>query len=220
MPAHDDDLFRAQTFPGDNAAKADRAVSDDRHRAAGTNFGGDCRVMTSAHYIRERQERWQQSVILSDRQLVERSVRQRNTHRLGLRTRNLFITEEAAVDAGRLEPFATELASAVRPRERHDDEIASLNSSNVSANRFNDADRFMAHDAASFTLRHRFVRPKVAPADAGARDRKNGVCRIDDRCVTHVLDPNVAGAIHNSCSHKTNLLSNDQRPVLFSNSSG
>src|SRR5206468_2567583 len=49
---------------------------------------------------------------------------------------------------------------------------------------------------------HRVVRPEVAAADAGADDADDRVGGLDDRRVGDVLDPDVAGAVHDGCAHQ------------------
>ena len=64
-----------------------------------------------------------------------------------------------------------------------------------------DADGLVAHALARRRLGPRLVRPEVAAADAGAGDADDRVGRVDDRGVGDVLDANVAGLVHDGCTH-------------------
>jgi hypothetical protein len=59
----------------------------------------------------------------------------------------------------------------------------------------------MSHAAAGLAVFHRFVRPEIAAADAGAADDYDRIGRLDRSGVGKSLDTNVAGAEHNSCTH-------------------
>jgi hypothetical protein len=48
---------------------------------------------------------------------------------------------------------------------------------------------------------HQVVRPEIAATDTGARDPEEGVRGLDDAGVEHGLDLDVAGLVHDGCSH-------------------
>src|SRR5207249_9494942 len=96
-------------------------------------------------------------------------------------------------------------------RERHDNEITAFNPSNVCANLFDHAYRFVPHHATGVAAFHFLIWPQIAPANARAGDTDEGVSRFDDLRIGHVLDPNVARAIHHSRAH-TDFTSNSERP--------
>jgi hypothetical protein len=135
--------------------------------------------MTCAHHIGQSEKRWHQRIIFFDRQNEERSVREWDADRFRLRSWDFLVAEEATVDTRRLESRAAELARAVRPRERHDDEVAAFDSANVRTDRFHDADGLVPHDAALLARLHRLVRPEVAAADASACDCDDCIGRLD-----------------------------------------
>ena len=56
MPAHDDDLFGAESLGSDDTAQANRSIADDGHAVTASH---PCRdgVMAGAHYVGERKER-------------------------------------------------------------------------------------------------------------------------------------------------------------------
>src|SRR5947209_9880402 len=59
----------------------------------------------------------------------------------------------------------------------------------------------MAHRLTGLAGLHRRVRPQVAAADAPASDPHDRVAGLDDRRIRDVLDADIAGAMHHSCSH-------------------
>jgi hypothetical protein len=100
-----------------------------------------------------------------------------------------------------VQSLATEDAGAVGVCERHHDEIAGFHRVDVGADGFDDADRLVAHAAAGPAVFHGLVRPEIAAADGGAGDRDEGVRALDEPRVRDVLDPNVARAVHDGCTH-------------------
>ena len=92
-------------------------------------------------------------------------------------------------------------ASAVGERERHDNEITAFNRSNVFADVFDHTYRFVPHHATGVAALHFLIWPQIAPANARSGDANDSISRLDDLRVGHVLDPNVACAIHHSCAH-------------------
>ena len=111
------------------------------------------------------------------------------------------------MDARRLKPVVAKRACAVGERERHDNEITSLNRSNVCADVFDYTYRFVPHHATGLAVLHFLIWPQIAPANARSGDTNESISRLDDLRVGHVLDPNVASAIHHSCAH------NDLTPI-------
>src|SRR5206468_4968451 len=107
----------------------------------------------------------------------------------------------ASVETGRVQPFPAEVAGAVGPGERCDDEVTGLHRAHLGSGGFDDADELVAHPLAGLAVLHLVVRPQVAAADAGAGDTQKGVGRLDEAGVGDVVDPDVAGAVHDSCSH-------------------
>jgi hypothetical protein len=206
VAAHDDDLIGAQALGGDHPAQPDGAVPDDRDRVPGLHARHHRGVVSGIQYVGERQQRRHQPVVLAHRQRVQRPVRQRHPHGLGLRCARAVAVEEPAVHTGGVKPLAAEGAGAVGERERHHDQVARLDGTDVRADVLDDADRLMAHRASGLGALQLGVRPQIAAADAGAGDPHDRVGRIDDGNVGHVLDANVAGGIHEGGSHGLALL--------------
>src|SRR6185437_16245028 len=93
------------------------------------------------------------------------------------------------------------IASAVGIRERHHHHVAHLDPAHVLADRLDDANGFMTHAATAFGGREILVRPQVAAADAGTHHADQGIGGMPDRGVWHVLDADVARAVHHGCQH-------------------
>ena len=64
-----------------------------------------------------------------------------------------------------------------------------------------DAHGLVPHPAAGVGVFQGLVRPEIAAADAGARDRDESIGLLDETGIGDVLDTNVAGAVHDGCSH-------------------
>ena len=76
----------------------------------------------------------------------ERAVGLRDAQRLGLGAAGLAaVAEEAAVDAGGLQPLVAEHAGAVGVGEGHDHDLAAPGSLDVAADLLDDADGLVAH---------------------------------------------------------------------------
>jgi hypothetical protein len=104
--------------------------------------------------------------------------------------------------------LVAEDAAPVRKGERHNHEIAALDRADIGPDHIDDADRLMSHAAAG--LRELFqspVRPQITATDTGACDSDNSVGRLNETSVGNILDPNVPGAKHDSCTH-------DKLPLL------
>jgi hypothetical protein len=105
------------------------------------------------------------------------------------------------MDARRLKLVVAKHARAVGERERHDNEITAFNRSNVFADVFDHTYRFVPHHATGVDVLHFLIWPQIAPANARSSDANDSISRLDDLWIGHVLDPNVASAIHHSCAH-------------------
>jgi hypothetical protein len=105
------------------------------------------------------------------------------------------------MEARRLKPVVAKHARAIGERERHDNEITSLNRSNVCADVFDHTYRFVPHHATRVAVLHFLIWPQIASANARPGDTNDSISRLDDFWIGHVLDPNVASAIHHSCAH-------------------
>jgi hypothetical protein len=131
----------------------------------------------------------------------EGSICQRNPYGFRLCSGDLCGAEKPAMDTRRLKPVVAKHARAVGERERHDNEITSLNRSNVCADVFHHTYRFVPHYATGVAALHFLIWPQIAPTNARSRDTNDGISRLDDLRIGYVLDPNVACAIHHSCPH-------------------
>ena len=158
-------------------------------------------MVARSHHVGQREQRRHQRIVPADGEDDEGSVRLRDAHRFALSTVDVIEAVPASVEAGGVEAFPAEDAGAVRPQKRRDDEIARLDSADVCADGLDDANELVPHPAAAVALLHRPVRPEIAATDRGAGDRDEGVVRFDQAGVGDVLDPNVAGRVHDGCSH-------------------
>ena len=70
------------------------------------------------------------------------------------------------------------------------------------ANGLDDADRLVAHALAGFGALHGAVGPQVAAADARAGHADDRIGGLDNGCVRNVLDPDIAGRVHDGCAHE------------------
>jgi hypothetical protein len=113
------------------------------------------------------------------------------------------------MDARCLKSVVAKRACAVGERERHDNKITAFNHSNVCADIFDYTYCFMSHHATGVGVLHFLIWPQIAPANTRAGNANDSISRLDDLRIGHVLDPNVAGAIHHSCAH------NDLLPILL-----
>ena len=116
----------------------------------------------------------------ADRERDERAVRAAGRAPPRPGRRRAAPAPEAAVEAGGLQALSAELAGAVGPGERSDDEVALLHRPHVGADVLDDADELVAHAAAGRAGLHLLVRPQIAAADAGAGDANEGVGRLDE----------------------------------------
>ena len=89
----------------------------------------------------------------------------------------------------------------------------------LGADVLDDADELVAHPLAGLARLHRLVRPEVAAADAGAGDADERVGGLDQARVGDVLDPDVAGAVHDSCAHDSRSSTSVRRTVTARHSS-
>ena len=201
MAAEEDDPLGAEPLRCDHAAEADGAVPDDGRRPARRNPRVQSCVVARAHHVGEGEQRRHQRVVLVDRKSDERAVGLRDAHGLALAAVDVVGAVPAAVEASGMEPFPAEDAGAVRVEERRHDEVAGLQGADVGADGIDDADELVAHPPTGLVVLHLVVRPEIAAADAGAGDTDERVGRLDEVGVGDVLDPNIACAEHDSCTH-------------------
>src|SRR5512133_2186029 len=120
----------------------------------------------------------------------EGSICQWNPYGFGLRSGDFRGAEKSAMDARRLKSVMAKRACAVGECERHDNEITSLNRSNVCADVFNHTYRFVTHYATSLDVLHLLIWPQIAPANACSGNTNDSISRLDDFRVGHVFYPN------------------------------
>ena len=105
------------------------------------------------------------------------------------------------MEARGLQTCLAEDAGAIRPRERRDDDVTGFHGADVVADGLDDADELVPHPLARLAGLHLVVGPEVAAADGGTGDHDESVGGFNEVGVGDGLDTNVAGAVHDSCSH-------------------
>ncbi len=201
VAAHQDDLLGTEPLGGQHRTQTYRAVSDTV-----TDGPGWTRAVTAPWWPVENTS----DSVSSDGISAESSATGSLTSvpwACGTRTASPWPPSTpgdaptATVAAGGLQALLAEVAGVVRPHERCDHQVAALQAGDVSADVLDDADELVAHPPAPSPMRHRPVRPQVAAADAGGGDADDGVGGLAQDGVGHVLDPDVAGFVHDGCSH-------------------
>jgi hypothetical protein len=158
-------------------------------------------VVSGAHHVAEREQRRHQRVVLVDRQRDEGAVCLRDAYGFSLAAVDVGGAVPAAAQALAVQPFAAEDATAVRPEEGGDDQVAGFDRGDLGADVFDDADELVSHPAAGVVVWHRLVGPQVAAADRGAGDAHERVRRLDQPRIRDVLDADIAGSVHHCCVH-------------------
>ena len=203
VAAEEDDPLRAEPLRGDHAAEADGAVADDGGGLAGADPGA-------------RRAAWWPVAITSvsvssdgisassaaDRQHDERAVRLRDAHRLAL----------PAVDAVASRTGRRGGRSVCSP-SRQKTQVPSEQRNGATTTSPGFTVRTSAPTASttpmnSWPMRrpvslvlHRRCRARGRCRRCGAGDADEGVGRLDEAGVGDVLDPDVAGAVHDGCAH-------------------
>ena len=155
VAAEQDDLLGPETLRGDHPAQPDGAVADDGRDLARRDAGGDgARGGRCPSRPRASGATGISASSAPTGSDDERAVGQRDAHRLALTAVELVAAPEAAVQAGRLQALAAELAGAVGPGERRDDEVAGLDRPHVGADVLDDADELVPHAAAGLGRLH------------------------------------------------------------------
>src|SRR5271166_2694415 len=203
MPTENNDLYGAKALSRDDAAQTNRTVADNGHSFSLIDLCHSRRMMSGPHHVRESKQRRHQRIVGADRQNEQRSVSLGDTQGLCLSSTGLASgSEEAAVDARGLQPLVAEHAGSVGVRKRHHDNVASPDRAHFGADGLDYADRLMAHTAACVRGLQLVVGPKIAPTDTGASDTDDRISRMHNGGIGDVLDPDIAGAVHDSCTHK------------------
>jgi hypothetical protein len=105
------------------------------------------------------------------------------------------------VDAPGLVAGPADLAGVVGGHERADDVVADLDVPHLVADLLDDPDVLVAHRGGAVQRLDPAVRPEVRPADAGGGHPDHRVGRLDDPRVLALLDPDVAGRVHDNSTH-------------------
>ena len=115
-----------------------------------------------------------------------------------------------------MKPFAAEDAGAVRPEERRHDQVAGLHGPDVGADGLDDADELVTHPPAGSLGSIDLYGHRSLPQMRGAGDPNERVGRLDQAGIGDVLDADVAGAVHQGCTHGgTEAARGHRRPTLL-----
>src|SRR5262249_19217998 len=88
--------------------------------------------------------------------------------------------------------------------ERHNNKITLLHFANAGADCFDDTDGFMTHASTVGSWFQVVIWPKITAADASASDPKQRIRGLFDTCVGNGFNANIAGPIHDCCTHNFN----------------
>jgi hypothetical protein len=159
-------------------------------------------VVAGAEHVGQREQRRDECGVLGDRQLDQGAVGQRDTHGLALGAVDVAGGPEPAADARGVQALAAVLAGPVGVGERRDDQVALLHDGHVGAGVLDHAEELVPHSCRPIRSGHGVVRVQVAAADAGPHHADQGVGGLLDDRIRDVLDTDVAGCVHERCSHE------------------
>ena len=124
VAAHQDDALGPEALRGQHRHEADRPVADHRDRGPSVDTRQLRGVVPGTVHVGEGEQRREQLGVLGDGQHNEGAVCLGNPDRLGLAAADVARREESSVQARGLQSVEAELARAVGPGERRDDEVA------------------------------------------------------------------------------------------------
>src|SRR5690606_22381899 len=102
----------------------------------------------------------------------------------------------------RVQPLPAHEALAAADLERHDHPVARGEAAHLGTDLFHDAHRLVSHDVAGrHERRQRLVEMQVRTADRGRRHPDDGVGRLGDARIRHVVHTDVAFALPGHCLH-------------------
>ena len=196
--AERDDPLGAEPAGGEHRAEADGPVAHDHRRRPGLHPGRERAVMARAHHVGERGERARRGGGRRGRprRAAARGCRPRaDAHGLALAA--VVLPAPVAPGAARgLNAREAVVAGPVREGEGRDHLLAGPDRAHLGADRLDDAHELVAGaPGAAVDLQVAAVRPEVAPADAGVGDAHEGVGRLAQGRVRHLLHPDVAGPV-------------------------
>jgi hypothetical protein len=109
------------------------------------------------------------------------------------------------MQAGGLQPLLTKDAGSIGPCEWCRDKITDLDFADIAAHGLDNTDKFMSHAVAGLAGHHLLIRPEIAAADGRTCDDYQGVGWFNDSGIRDVLDTDIPGTIHYSCTHNNYL---------------
>jgi hypothetical protein len=180
-----------------DAQQPHRAVTDDRHRLAGPRLGGHGAEPAGAQHVGGGQQGRDQLRIRPARGGDQvPSANGMRAFRLGADG-----AHQGGVHAATLVTRPANLAGVVGAEEGPDDEVPVPDIGHLGANLLDDADVLVSHHLVVDGL-DAAVLPQVRPADARCSQPDDGVTGFDDPRLVAVLDPDVAGSVHDYTTHR------------------
>ena len=202
VPADQDDPFGAQAAGGQHPAQPDRAVTDHHHLRPRSHPGGACRVVPGAHHVREGQQCGQPLVVRRNGCDHQGAVRERDSHRLALTAVHPIRTPVTPVQTGGVDAGAAVRAGAVTPDEGRDDDVTGPHRQHLAANSLHHTKELVSDPARPARPGPGpSVRPQVTAADAGEEHPHDGVRRLEQDGIWHVLHPDVEPAVDDRRLH-------------------
>lgn len=175
MPRHRHDLLRAEASGSQHRTQADRAVTNNGHRASlahTSRYGG---VVAGAHDVGQREQARHHGVVRLLWGRYQRAVGQRDSRAFPLRAVDqvpvlVGRAPVGAVQARRRDAVAAVEAGAVAQRERRDHEVTLLDRGDRRTYFFHYSDELVTDAAWLLRQLNTAIGPQVRAADA-ARDR-------------------------------------------------
>ena len=176
VTAHDDDLRSSEHLGGDHRTLTDGAVTDDDDLVAWFDVCGFSGVVAGCHDVGQRQQGFEHPFAV-----VVRRTRHFDQSPVGvLETQVLRLCTDAEIivmiDANAVKACQTCGTVPAAVRERHDDEIARLDSRHAFSDFFHDADCFVSVvDRVLLLAVAGGICPKVGSANARANDANDRI---------------------------------------------
>jgi hypothetical protein len=203
MARHRDDALGTQLLGGQHPHQPNGAIADHGDGLAGSDLGGVGSEPAGSEHVGGGQQRRDQILVWLPRGSDEGAVGVWDAGLLRLGADGG--RDELAVDEARRIPGPADLTGAVGDHERADDEVARLDRLDVAADLFDDADVLVAHGGVVGGF-DSAVGPQVRAADARRCDTDDRVGGLDDLRVFGFADADLAGGVHDDCTHATLLI--------------
>ena len=183
---------------GQDPEQPDRPVADHGDGLARSGFGGDGGEPAGAEHVGGGQQVRHQIVVGNLRGGEQGAVGQRHPHPLRLGAAG---GRGLTVRAGRLVAGPADLAGVVGGEERADDELARPDRGDRRPDLLHDAAVLVTHRPGPVQGLDPAVGPQIRPADTRRGQPDDRIGRLLDGRLGPVLDPDIAGGVHDSTAH-------------------